>query len=286
MMLGKNYLNGPKALLFDVFGTVVDWRSSVRQYLERQYSEKLTSSSTLHASELYERAAQMNWASFAQEWRDSYYNFTRTSPIRNEEDPASFKTVDEHHHESLISLLQQHSLQGFWDEEEIFQISRIWHFLQGWPDSSRGIETLNRLGFQTVTLSNANDSLLSDMAKHAALPWTRILSAEQLGAFKPRPEAYLRACKALGLLPEDCAMVAAHLADLEAASKNGLRTIYIERHQEESWDEAKIREAKNKGWVDIWIDATENQVGGGILEVAEKLDASGLRKGQSEWLER
>lgn len=267
----------PKALLFDVFGTVVDWRSTVTSYLESRCSQKLHEASSLPSSAtsyppgVRERAAQVDWGSFAQEWRTSYYKFTRTYPIRNEEDPASFKTVDEHHHESLIDLLGQYQLQDLWNDEEILKISRIWHFLEGWPDSSRGIEALNRQGFQTVTLSNGNHSLLSGIAKHAALPWTRILSAGQFGAYKTRPEAYLGACKALGLQPKECAMVAAHLADLEAASKNGLRAIYIERSQEENWDEAKVKETKDKGWVDIWIDGSEILAGGGILEVAEKL---------------
>lgn len=131
---------------------------------------------------------------------------------------------------------------------------------------------LKNLGFIICTLSNGNIELLTDMATHADLPWTQVFSAEKFGAYKPHPSVYTSACKELGLEPGQCAMVAAHLADLEAARECGLQTIYIERTQEESWATEKIHGAKSKGWLDMWVSLGDDSAGGGILEVAGNLE--------------
>ena len=187
------------------------------------------------------------------------------------ESKVSFKTVDQHHHDSLVSLLQQYELEGLWSADEISEISRTWHFLIPWPDSPGGLQGLNDLGIQTCTLSNGNVSLLEDMAKFAHLPWTHIFSSEHFGAYKPSQEVYNGAVKKLGLQEEECAMVAAHLTDLKAARGCGLKTIYVEREGEESWSNEEIEAAKKEGWVDLWVGLDEGDEKRGFLEVVRRL---------------
>ena len=154
--------------------------------------------------------AAIDWAAFAQEWRTTYYHFTRAQADRKEDDPIAFKTVDDHHHDSLRALLTKYEIDGLWTEEEVLATSRVWHFLDPWPDSSRGLQALKDQGFTVSTLSNGNISLLKDLADFANLPWTHILSAEDFSAYKPHASVYLGACKKLNLEPNQCAMVAAH----------------------------------------------------------------------------
>lgn len=189
------------------------------------------------------------------------------------ESNTPFKTVDQHHHDSLVTLLKEHDLKGLWNADEVSEISRIWHFLIPWPDTARGLQGLNDLGIETCTLSNGNVSLLKDMAKFAHLPWTHIFSSEHFGAYKPSPKVYSGAVKKLGLREEECAMVAAHLGDLKAAHECGLKTIYVEREQEESWTAEEIEAAKKEGWVGLWIGLDEGDGKRGFLEVVRRLAA-------------
>lgn len=216
--------------------------------------------------------ADTSWADFAQEWRTSYYKFTGGQAERkNKGEELIFKSVDDHHHDSLRELISSYDIGGLWTGEEILEISRIWHYLNGWSDSSKGLQCLQEQGFTLCTLSNANLSLLQDMAAHANLPWTHVFSAEKFG-YKPHPSVYTGACKEMGLEPGECAMVAAHFGDLQAAKDCGLQTIYIERSEEESWPVEKVREAKRKGSFDIWIGLNEKVDGGGILEVVKHFE--------------
>jgi 2-haloacid dehalogenase len=112
-------------------------------------------------------------------------------------------------------------------------------------------------------------SLLSDLRTFTAIPFTHILSSEMFGTYKPSPEVYLGAVKALGVAPAECVMVAAHLADLKAAKENGLQTIYVERAGEEDWSDEEIQKARSAGWVDLWVDLREGNRG--FITVAEKL---------------
>ena len=263
----------PQSNPLQVFGTVVDWRKTVTKYLERRCLQTLNSGSSSIATPVRIKCAEVNWSTFAQEWRSSYYQFTRDQAKRRDDDePLAFKTVDDHHLDSLRALLNQHGISGLWTDDEVIRVSRIWHYLEGWPDSSRGLMALKSLGFIICTLSNGNSELLTDMAAHAHLPWTHVFSAEKFGDYKPHPSVYTSACKELGLEPGQCAMVAAHLADLEAARECGLQTIYIERMQEESWPTEKIDGAKSKGWLDMWVSLGDDSAGGGILEVARNLE--------------
>ncbi|KAK5070730.1 hypothetical protein LTS08_000377 [Lithohypha guttulata] len=255
--------NPPKALLFDVFGTCVDWRSTVTTFLSKTAEDTLSSSSSSLPSLVRTTAPTIDWGEFAWQWRKSYYEFTRSY------DPTTgpFKSVDQHHLLSLIELLREYQLEGLWDEEELQRISMIWHFLDPWSDSAKGLQMLNQK-FETATLSNGNTTLLTDLRTHGSLPFKHILSAENFGAYKPHADVYNGAAQQLGVQTNECAMVAAHLGDLHAAKhKCGYQTIYVERPQEETWDKEKVDDARRGGWVDIWVNENE----GGFEEVARRL---------------
>ena len=171
-----------------------------------------------------------------------------------------------------MQLLKENNISELWLDEEVEEISRIWHYLDGWPDSSKGIKQLNQEGLTTCTLSNGNVELLQDMAKHADLPWTHIFSGEQFKAYKPSPQVYHGAAEKLGLPTIECAMVAAHLGDLKAAKACGFQTIYVEREGEESWSLEDTQAAKREGWVDMWVSLDERFDGGGIAEISRKFE--------------
>lgn len=253
-----------KALIFDVFGTAVDWRSTVTEALQKQYQKTGVVGKDIDGSTKRDMSRE-DWASFADEWRQSYYDFTKDALAAIVRGETVNKNVDEHLLDALKELLEKWGLHGLWDEESIRKVHRVWHYLDPWPDTVKGILTLNADGYQTCTLSNGNTELLTDMATHAKLEWTHIFSADLFKSFKPSPTMYLSAAKTLKLEPKECAMVAAHLGDLEAARKLGLRTVYVERSQEEQWP--ADRAAKAKDWVDIWIGEEEP----GFLLLAQKL---------------
>ncbi|KAJ4863042.1 haloacid dehalogenase-like hydrolase domain-containing protein [Trichoderma breve] len=258
-------LTNIKALLFDVFGTVVDWRSSVTDEISLRIFRKLSSQenplpATLKAR--LEGLTQKDWDRFIQEWRDSYSAFTRS--FNKDTDP--WKSVDEHHHDSLVELLEKWDLEGLFTETEIESLSLVWHRLTPWPDSADGLAELGRR-YATGTLSNGNTSLLRDLADFGGLSFHKIFCAETFKAYKPDPAVYLGAVRALGLQPEEVALVATHLGDLHAARACSLRTIYVERDREEAWGKEEERYIEAKNWVDLWVTEGEN----GLLTVAEKL---------------
>ncbi len=191
---------------------------------------------------------------------------------RNHDPSSEFISVDQHHHDSLVQLLKDNGITELWRDDEVEELSRIWHYLDGWPDSSKGIKQLNHEGFKTCTLSNGNIELLQDMAKHADLQWTHIFSAQQFSAYKPSPKVYNGAAQNLNLATSRCAMVAAHLDDLKAAKACGYQTIYIERAFEERWSLEDVRAAKREGWVDMWVGLEERFDGGGIAEISRKFE--------------
>lgn len=191
--------------------------------------------------------------------------FTRS--IAN--DPTiPYKTVDQHHLDALREILANHGLLlsgrsegSLWDDEQILKLSLVWHYLDPWPDTSEGIRLLNKK-FITCTLSNGNIALLTDMVKHADMPFTHVFSAEMFKSYKPSPKVYLGAAEKLGLKPEECMMVAAHLDDLKHAKACGLRTCYVEREQEERYPELA-----GQGIEDVRVGIGEN----GFVKAAEKL---------------
>jgi 2-haloacid dehalogenase len=256
----------PKALIFDVFGTVVDWRKTVTSTLIHSAIDK-TSSSSRSANlppAIRTRLSQLtdeDWACFAQEWRNTYKKFV-SSFVPGETD---WRDIDTHHHLALIDLLKKWELEGLYSEEEVKELSLIWHYLDPWADSSPGLQKLGSK-FITSTLSNGNQSLLKDLDKHGNLGFEKLQSSADFKAYKPHPSVYEGAAKALGLEPGEVAMVAAHLNDLKAARGCGFRTIYVERAREEDWSPEQEEYTESKTWVDMWITERED----GFLEVARR----------------
>jgi 2-haloacid dehalogenase len=200
-----------KALTFDVFGTVVDWRSSIIREGE----------ALGHAKGL-----GVDWAKFADAWRGLY------QPAMDEvrSGRRAWTRLDDLHRESLDRLLREFKITGL-AEAEIDHLNRAWHRLDPWPDAVPGLTRL-RTKFVLATLSNGNVALMVNMAKRVGLPWDAILGAEVARRYKPQPEAYLTTAALLGLAPSECLMVAAHNGDLAAASGQGFRTAFVPRPAE------------------------------------------------------
>ncbi|KAL1964579.1 hypothetical protein VTN77DRAFT_6876 [Rasamsonia byssochlamydoides] len=264
--------NPPRALFFDIFGTVVDWRSSIHRALTQRAHHALHDPQRSLSPTLRERLSALtdhDWHVFASEWRHSYKIFTRTyDPGAHEEE--GFVSVDQHHWDALRNLLQKWQLADdnggcIFTDDEIRALALSWHYLDPWPDSIEGLARLN-LMFETSTLSNGNVSLLSELCRHGPLPFKHVTSAEEFGAYKPSPVVYDGAAHKLGLEPAECALVAAHLADLKAAKARGFQTIYVERPQEEDFTEEEVAQAKQDGWVDMWVELKED----GFREVAKR----------------
>ncbi|KAI0811410.1 HAD-like domain-containing protein [Xylaria sp. FL0064] len=258
-----------KALTFDVFGTVVDWRSTVHDELIKRARDKIASPVFKELPEPLQLRlrgiSDGDWGTFAQEWRDSYGEFTWTFVPGQTE----WRDIDTHHYESLKELLQKWELEGVYAEEEVRSLSLTWHYLRPWNDSALGIQKLGTR-YVTATLSNGNRSLLDDLNKYGSLGFRRIISTADFGAYKPHPSTYRGAADALDCAPNEVAMVAAHLGDLHAARANGLRTIYVERDREEAWSHEDSRWQDARGWVDLWISQGEE----GFVELARRLGIS------------
>jgi 2-haloacid dehalogenase len=200
--------SGVKALIFDVFGTVVDWRGSVIREGEELGRKK---------------NLDVDWAAFADEWRGRYA--PSMDRVRRGELP--WTNLDALHRASLEELLEEFGIEGL-TEEEIDHLNKVWHRLDPWPDSVAGLARLKER-YVIATFSNGNVALLTHMAKRAGLPWDLILSAELVRHYKPDPEAYLMAPNLLGLRPDEVMLVAAHPSDLRAAQTHGLRAAYVLR---------------------------------------------------------
>ena len=200
-----------KALFFDVFGTVVDWRNSIAAEVDRFSDEK---------------GLGLDGQAFALSWRRRYV--PAMARIRSGE--RGFIDLDTLHRENLIEVLDEFGIDGL-PESDIEHLNMVWHRLNPWPDSVPGLTRL-KSKFILATMSNGNVKLMIDMAKHGGLPWDMILGAEIAKSYKPDPETYLAGCRLLRLAPEECMMVAAHNGDLVAASELGLKTAFIARPTE------------------------------------------------------
>lgn len=256
----------PKALAFDIFGTTVNWRKTTTETLIHSAHAKTSSSSRSAdlSPELRRKLFELtdeSWAHFAQEWRNSYKTFVKNYNLEKDE----WRDIDTHHLLSLQDLLTKWGLTGLYDENEVEDLSKVWHFLDPWADSAVGVQQL-RKKFVSSTLSNGNQSLLKDLNKHGNLRFDKIQSSADFGAYKPDPRTYLGAAKTLGVQPNEVAMVACHLADLEGARSNGLRTIYVERPSEEDWSPEEDDYKDAKTWVDMWVSSNED----GFREVARR----------------
>lgn len=197
-----------KALAFDVFGTVVDWRSS-----------------TIREGEELGRRKQLrvDWAAFADAWRAGYH--PAMDRVRRGDLP--WMALDQLHRLILDDLIEQFGIEGL-SEHEIDHLNRAWHRLDPWPDAVAGLARLKQR-YVIATLSNGNVALLVNMAKRAGLPWDAVLSAELAHHYKPDKEAYLTTARLLGLEPGQVMLVAAHKNDLHAARSAGMRTAFVPR---------------------------------------------------------
>jgi len=197
-----------RALTFDVFGTTVDWRSGV--IAEGKRIEAMTG---VHA----------DWAEVADAWRDLY--IPSMERVRRGDQP--WTNFDRLHRMSLDQVLTARGLDAI-DAGAREELTRAWERLPPWPDAVAGLERLGRR-FSVATLSNGNRSQQTALVAFAALPFQRLLSAEDFRHYKPDPEIYLGAASALGLEPGQVMMVAAHKSDLRAAQEAGMRAAFVER---------------------------------------------------------
>lgn len=204
----------PKALAFDVFGTVVDWRTSVAR-------ESAAFLATIGRSDI-------DAAAFADAWRAQYI----AAMIGMRKSGRAFVPLDVLHREMLEAALRERDIDpARVDPDLLADWNRAWHRLDPWPDTVEGLTRL-KTRFPIVTLSNGNVALLLAMARRAGLPWDAILGAEVTKAYKPDPQAYLGTAEVLGIAPGELCLVAAHHGDLAAARACGLQTAYVDRPDE------------------------------------------------------
>ena len=200
-----------RALFFDVFGTVVDWRCGIAREAE-----------VLLAPLGYD----LDWFAFADAWRAEYQ--PGMEEVRAGRIPVS--RLDVLHRRNLDRIRPRFGLQVL-GEDDCHRLNLAWHRLDGWPDSAEGLRLL-RTRFWLAPVSNGNISLMVDLARRNDFVWDAILGAEVAGDYKPKPEVYDAACAAFDLPPAQCMMVAAHSSDLAAAAARGLRTAHIARPHE------------------------------------------------------
>jgi 2-haloacid dehalogenase len=202
---------GVSALVFDVFGTVVDWRSSIIRELEAFGRE---------------RRLAADWTALADAWRAGY----QPAMERVRKGEIGWTVLDDLHRETLEALLPKFGIGGL-SKAEILHLVHAWHRLDPWPDAVQGLTRLKRR-YIIGTLSNGNVALLLDMAKRAGLPWDMIFSAELARHYKPAPQAYRSVPDFLRLDPGKVMLVAAHNNDLVAAAREGLETGFVARPTE------------------------------------------------------
>jgi 2-haloacid dehalogenase len=219
-----------KALVFDTFGTIVDWRSSV-------IAEGVAWGKA--------KGLNINWADFADRWRLGY--IPAMDKVRKGEIP--WTRLDDLHRMILEDLLKEFKIENL-TEQEIVSWTYVWRRLKPWPDSVEGLTRLKKR-YVIAPLSNGNIALMANLAKFGGLPWDAILGAELVKHYKPDNEVYLSAAYFLGLKPEEVMMCAAHTSDLEGARRNGLRTGFISRPNEFGNGSAGVPDSVKPGDFDI-----------------------------------
>ncbi len=197
-----------KALAFDVFGTVVDWRGSIIRELEAFGGS---------------RGLAADWTAFTDAWRDGY----RPAMHRVRTGALPWMKIDALHRLILDELIARFRVEGL-SEADREHLNRVWHRLDPWPDSIEGLARLKQR-YVIAPLSNGNFSLLTNMAKRARLPWDCIVSAELFHHYKPDPETYRGTAALLDIAPHELMLVACHPDDLRAARASGCRTGYVVR---------------------------------------------------------
>jgi 2-haloacid dehalogenase len=230
-----------KALIFDVFGTVVDWRTSIARESEMVLKPKG------HA---------LDWLAFADAWRDEYQ--PAMEEVRTGKLP--FSKLDFLHRRNLERILPRFKVSGL-DEATMQHLNKAWHRLDGWPDATPGLRRLHKK-FLIAPCSNGNISLMVGIARRNDFPWDAILGAEIAGDYKPKPVVYLKSAEAFDCKPHEVAMVAAHSNDLASAAACGLTTAHVARPNEHGPGKG---ETKPTVPVDIAVQS--------FVELAEKLGA-------------
>jgi 2-haloacid dehalogenase len=200
-----------QALFFDVFGTLVDWRTSIARE-----SEKI----------LGALGHRLEWLAFADAWRGEYQ--TGMEEVRSGRIP--FSKLDVIHRLNLDRIVPRFGLETV-PQERLAELNLAWHRLDAWPDVPPALMRL-RKRFRLAPVSNGNISLMVDLARRNQFSWDAILGAEIAGDYKPKPRVYLASAEAFDLPPAQCMMVAAHSGDLQAAAACGLRTAFIARPNE------------------------------------------------------
>jgi 2-haloacid dehalogenase len=208
---GINKFDKVEALVFDVFGTVVDWRGSIIRQGNR-FSE--------------ETGIAIDWPTLADRWRAGY----RPTMDRIASGAMPWTRFHEFNRTLLVDLVRELGIRGV-KARQLDELNDFWRTLDPWPDVVRGLKRLKRR-FVIGTLSNGDVRTMVDIARHAGLPWDVVFSSENFRKFKPEAEVYLGAAALLGVKPDRVALVAAHKNDLRAARANGLRTAFVERPKE------------------------------------------------------
>jgi 2-haloacid dehalogenase len=234
-------MSNPKALFFDVFGTCVDWRTSVAREVEAVAKQA---------------GVVVDGAAIADAWRAKYQPQMET--VRSGHRP--WVNLDVLHREALDEVVAGTVLANI-DGKARDDLTRAWHRLDPWPDTVAGLTRMKR---ERIVAPNSNGhiALILNMARRVGLPWDVILGAETARAYKPLPEAYLRNVAAIGLEPDEVMMVAAHNSDLVAADACGLRTAFVRRPTEHGPSQTTDLEPEH----DYDIVAHD------FLDLAERLD--------------
>jgi 2-haloacid dehalogenase len=230
-----------KAFIFDVFGTVVDWRTSVARESEAVLKPK---------------GYTLDWLAFADAWRDEYQpamEEVRTGVI-------PFSKLDVLHRRNLERILPRFKVSPL-DQATMQHLNKAWHRLDGWPDATEGLTRLHKK-FLIAPCSNGNISLMCGIARRNNFPWDAILGSEIAGDYKPKPVVYLKSADAFDCAPHECVMVAAHSNDLASAAATGLKTAHVARPNEKGPGKG---EAKPTVPVDIAVSS--------FIELADKLGA-------------
>jgi len=209
--VSENSQTLPKALLFDVFGTVVDWRNSIASDLSHYFAEL---------------GIERDWEAFAQDWRALYD--PAMQGVRSGE--RGYVRLDQLHRENLNALLSTYNLENC-SESQLDHVNRVWHRLHPWDDVVDGLTRL-KSRYIIATLSNGNTELMVNLARFSGLPWDAILGSEPAQNYKPEPITYQTSIDWLGLAAGECVMVAAHNADLRQARSLGMQTAFIPRPTE------------------------------------------------------
>ncbi|KAK4939619.1 hypothetical protein LTR10_020119 [Elasticomyces elasticus] len=261
-----------QVLFFDVFGTCAAQRTPVADTLSRAAIEALESDTSSVSSEVRSKAMKMEWNKDVDVF---------TSESKEKHGNVDWRAVDKYRFKSLHKLLAQLSLiipdeeadaselavkeGSLWNESQLKQLGLVWHHLPPWPDTCRGLDMLNKQ-FSTVTLSNTYNELMTNLVAHSSIPFKHVYTSDMFQSFKPNPKVYLGAAEKMGVKPEECGLVAAHLNDLKGAKACGFYAIYVERPLEE-----KTPELQEENIPDMVIKEDED----GFITLAERLGIQG-----------